>query len=85
MVVGSVYRVGSLAASLRIVVRNKHMYVHSRKTWCLRNQTLETQRWIWAGIVRNQPQFLHFTARRQSKTLYTNRLAGCDVRNRAGF
>ena len=29
----------------------------------LRNQPLETQRWIWAEIVGNQPQFLIFTTR----------------------
>ena len=45
----------------------------------LRNQPLETQRWTWAGIVRNQPQFLIFTTREQLQTL-RNWLAGSKLR-----
>ena len=48
------------------------------KRLCLRNQPLETQRWIWDQIVRNQPQFLVFATQEPLRTL-RNWLAGSEA------
>ena len=48
------------------------------KRLCLRNQPLETQHWIWAQIVRNQPQVLGFATQEPLRIL-RNWLAGSEA------